>query len=185
MSDVSQGGGWWIASDGKWYPPHLQPSAFGFPPGPAYPPGYGPPPGSPFAPQHPGANIAKDSVLDLSLAPWWKRFVAILIDIAVLAVPYLIAIVAIGAFSSNGLFCPGGCDHRRNRLPFRTRADTFDVVLRHHERLEAWTDARKDGDGHSRAGRANWWTYRILAGYRKVRHLIRVRCHPPHPLPHR
>ena len=27
MSDVSQGPGWWIASDGRWYPPHLHPSA--------------------------------------------------------------------------------------------------------------------------------------------------------------
>jgi hypothetical protein len=26
MSDVSQGPGWWIASDGKWYAPHLHPS---------------------------------------------------------------------------------------------------------------------------------------------------------------
>ena len=26
MSDVSQGVGWWIASDGKWYPPELHPS---------------------------------------------------------------------------------------------------------------------------------------------------------------
>ncbi len=26
MSDVSQGHGWWIASDGKWYPPDLHPS---------------------------------------------------------------------------------------------------------------------------------------------------------------
>ena len=26
MSDVSQGPGWWIASDGRWYPPHLHPS---------------------------------------------------------------------------------------------------------------------------------------------------------------
>jgi hypothetical protein len=25
MSDVSQGEGWWVASDGKWYPPHLHP----------------------------------------------------------------------------------------------------------------------------------------------------------------
>ncbi len=25
MSDMSQGPGWWIASDGKWYPPHLHP----------------------------------------------------------------------------------------------------------------------------------------------------------------
>ena len=26
MSDMSQGSGWWIASDGKWYPPELHPS---------------------------------------------------------------------------------------------------------------------------------------------------------------
>lgn len=25
MSDVSQGPGWWLASDGRWYPPHLHP----------------------------------------------------------------------------------------------------------------------------------------------------------------
>ena len=26
MTDTWQGPGWWIASDGKWYPPHLHPS---------------------------------------------------------------------------------------------------------------------------------------------------------------
>ncbi len=26
MSDASQGPGWWIASDGKWYPPELHPA---------------------------------------------------------------------------------------------------------------------------------------------------------------
>jgi hypothetical protein len=26
VSDTSQGPGWWLASDGKWYPPHLHPS---------------------------------------------------------------------------------------------------------------------------------------------------------------
>jgi hypothetical protein len=26
MSDISEGQGWWIASDGKWYPPELHPS---------------------------------------------------------------------------------------------------------------------------------------------------------------
>ncbi len=31
MSDVSQGPGWWIASDGKWYPPEQHPN---FPPSP-------------------------------------------------------------------------------------------------------------------------------------------------------
>jgi hypothetical protein len=29
MSDKPEGPGWWIASDGKWYPPELHPSAKG------------------------------------------------------------------------------------------------------------------------------------------------------------
>jgi hypothetical protein len=33
VSDMSEGPGWWIASDGKWYPPHLHPSV-GVPDGP-------------------------------------------------------------------------------------------------------------------------------------------------------
>lgn len=31
MSDVGQGPGWWLASDGKWYPPQAQPGAGGPP----------------------------------------------------------------------------------------------------------------------------------------------------------
>ncbi len=50
MSDASQGPGWWIASDGKWYPPELHPSvrevprapAVGAPPSGAGRPGGGP-----------------------------------------------------------------------------------------------------------------------------------------------
>jgi hypothetical protein len=38
MSDQSGGEGWWLASDGKWYPPQPQP-AVGYPPPPGqYPP---------------------------------------------------------------------------------------------------------------------------------------------------
>ncbi len=33
MSDESQGPGWWLASDGKWYPPELAPGASTPPPG--------------------------------------------------------------------------------------------------------------------------------------------------------
>jgi hypothetical protein len=33
MSDISAGPGWWIASDGKWYPPELHPSVRGAHPG--------------------------------------------------------------------------------------------------------------------------------------------------------
>lgn len=55
MSDTSQGEGWWLASDGKWYAPTQQPGWAPPPPagppfegaGPSYqqpPVGYGPPP---------------------------------------------------------------------------------------------------------------------------------------------
>lgn len=51
MSDVSQGPGWWQASDGKWYPPEQQP---GGAPAPQQP--TGPPPGAPGGqPAQPGA----------------------------------------------------------------------------------------------------------------------------------
>lgn len=34
MSDESRGEGWWLASDGKWYPPESKPSALAPPPTP-------------------------------------------------------------------------------------------------------------------------------------------------------
>jgi hypothetical protein len=44
VSDVSQGPGWWQASDGKWYPPQQAPTAAPPPPQPQAPPAYGQPP---------------------------------------------------------------------------------------------------------------------------------------------
>src|SRR5271156_2697809 len=38
MSDVSQGPGWWQASDYKWYPPESQPNHATPPPPPSQPP---------------------------------------------------------------------------------------------------------------------------------------------------
>src|ERR1700677_5055919 len=38
MSDASKGPGWWLASDGKWYPPHLHPSELAPPPPKSVPP---------------------------------------------------------------------------------------------------------------------------------------------------
>ena len=44
MSDTSQGPGWWLASDGKWYPPELWTGGPGTaPPGTAVPTGKGAP----------------------------------------------------------------------------------------------------------------------------------------------
>jgi uncharacterized RDD family membrane protein YckC len=140
LSDVSQGPGWWQASDAKWYPPQLHPSArqqtappptddslsqepiarYGYQ-GPQtqpltmppvrgnYPPGYGPPPGSALAPgygyqaapwvqQAPSAQL--DAVVQLPLAPWWKRMVAVLADAMILSFFYLAVFAVIGAASS-------------------------------------------------------------------------------------
>jgi len=52
MTDVTHPPGWWLASDGDWYPPHLHPAAEApvAPPGPAWPP---PGPATPPLPQLP------------------------------------------------------------------------------------------------------------------------------------
>ena len=134
MSDVSQGPGWWIASDGNWYPPHLHPSvaelapsqsnvpsqpplaqrawdlqptgapSWGSPPAyTPYPPGYGPPPGMPptggVSYQDPRVRV--DGVLHLALAPWWKRFLALLIDSMALGTAVFIFLVIVGAATRN------------------------------------------------------------------------------------
>lgn len=58
MSDVQQGPGWWLASDGRWYPPESRPQPLPPPPVPAPPGGSGPTPvyqpfGTPSAPTGP------------------------------------------------------------------------------------------------------------------------------------
>ena len=47
MSDYSQGDGWWQASDGKWYPPHLHPGT----PWYSVPPQISPPVATPNGPE--------------------------------------------------------------------------------------------------------------------------------------
>lgn len=49
MSDTSQGEGWWLASDGKWYPPQAA-SVVAPPPPPGMPPGPYPQPTKPSKP---------------------------------------------------------------------------------------------------------------------------------------
>jgi Domain of unknown function (DUF4190) len=62
MSDVSQGAGWWLASDGKWYPPQPIATQPPPPPPPIYSPAaaYGVPPiySPPTAPQRPFSGMA-------------------------------------------------------------------------------------------------------------------------------
>ncbi len=121
MADATQTAGWWLASDGRRYPPHLHPSvrqpAFP-PPDPAtqvvgnYPPGYGPPPGAALASgyvlapgyflpaQTSGPTTVLDPVLAQPLAPWWKRLMAVVIDGFVIAVPYFVILVIIGTVAN-------------------------------------------------------------------------------------
>jgi uncharacterized membrane protein len=66
MSDESQGPGWWLASDGKWYPPELHPSAqAAAQPSPA---DYVPPGGSGYPPAT--AQLDAGSALGYG----WKKF---------------------------------------------------------------------------------------------------------------
>jgi uncharacterized RDD family membrane protein YckC len=69
------------------------------PTGYAYPPGYGPPPSSH---SYANVNVRVDSALNLPLAPWWKRLVAMLIDGAILGVGYLLVLGVIGALVRSG-----------------------------------------------------------------------------------
>lgn len=142
MSETSQGPDWWLASDGKWYPPHLHPwlgpptpppppppnqgsgpgaqpagggieesygrasAGFGAPPSglppTAWPPaagGWGSPnPGVYGAPAWPAAHHAGavDPVLRVRLAPWWKRFVALIIDNLILGLGLFILVLILG-----------------------------------------------------------------------------------------
>lgn len=59
----------------------------------AYPPGYGPPPAGAVAT---GATVRLDPVLHLPLAPWWKRFLAIILDGVMLSVGYFVLLAVIG-----------------------------------------------------------------------------------------
>ncbi|WP_421119961.1 DUF4190 domain-containing protein [Aquihabitans daechungensis] len=53
MSDVSQGPGWWQASDGRWYPPTAKPGTAASVPERAPMPGYRPPAVPPTGPPSP------------------------------------------------------------------------------------------------------------------------------------
>jgi uncharacterized RDD family membrane protein YckC len=116
MSVTSQGPGWWLASDGKWYPPQLHPSLGPPPPPPpsavgrspgtqfASPPvsaagGWSTPsPGlaapAPWAGQYAGGVV--DPLLGLPLAPWWKRLVAFIVDGIVLGIGLFFVFLVIG-----------------------------------------------------------------------------------------
>ena len=94
MSDMSQGPGWWQASDGKWYPPEqaspAQPSAA--------PGGFGGPPQPGGAPQF-GGPAASPSMGGAQLAEWPQRVIAYLIDIGLL-IPLIVVEIIFASVSS-------------------------------------------------------------------------------------
>ncbi len=81
MSDVSQGPGWWQASDGKWYPPEQAQGAAPTTPPPGAAPAYG-------APQGYGAPgmAAPAAGGQGQLAEWPERALAGLIDFFALGI---------------------------------------------------------------------------------------------------
>jgi uncharacterized RDD family membrane protein YckC len=89
MSDVSQGPGWWQASDGKWYPPESAPGGQAAAPQPQ---GFGAPVGAPSGtPVGPGGQ---------PLADWGSRVVAYLIDYAIVLVFVIVGFIISAIFGA-------------------------------------------------------------------------------------
>lgn len=81
MSDQSQGPGWWVASDGKWYPPESHPSAAAplAPPPPV-------PPASDLVSERPG--LPARAWRKYRGWPLWAQVVAALVLLGVVTAPF-------------------------------------------------------------------------------------------------
>jgi uncharacterized RDD family membrane protein YckC len=92
-----------------------------YPPGYGPPPGQGPPPGYAPSPGHvlTAAPGALDPVANRVLAPWWKRFVAMIIDCCVLGAGYFIVLIVIGIILKNA----------QNATTTTTQTDSAQVAL--------------------------------------------------------
>jgi hypothetical protein len=71
MSDTSQGPGWWLASDGRWYPPHLYSSPAENPPAPRSHPA---PDDRWSAPERPAADQTVEILATKARLSWLKFF---------------------------------------------------------------------------------------------------------------
>ena len=104
MSDTSQGSGWWMASDAKWYPPESHPSNLGK----SLPPPPDPPIGP--APAFAAPPLAQPGLVDPKgrpLATFWTRVGATLLDGAVAsAINYCTATLALGLTATSFHFDP-------------------------------------------------------------------------------
>jgi hypothetical protein len=103
MSDVSQGPGWWLASDGRWYPPEAVPGGRG----PAEPP-----PSPTAAPPSSGRKAL--------LGRWWVWTAC--------AAVVLLVVVAAGTFkAAPGKATKVGTAHGYTR--FADRTDSFSIAV--------------------------------------------------------
>jgi len=71
MSDTSQGPGWWLASDGRWYPPHLYSSPAESPPIPSSWPA---PDDRWSPPEHPAADQTVEILATKTRLSWLRFF---------------------------------------------------------------------------------------------------------------
>jgi uncharacterized RDD family membrane protein YckC len=86
--------------------PPPQPPSYTPPPPPSQPPSYGPPPVPPSAPpSYPPTAYGQPPTPSLRYAGFWIRFVAVLIDSLIIAIPFVIVAFAVGlalGLGSNG-----------------------------------------------------------------------------------
>lgn len=87
MSDVSQGPGWWQASDGKWYPPESHPTAAVPPPPPVFP--------APTTNAAPDPAQGPTPLVVVPKKPWWRRW-------WVISAAVVLLIAVIGAVAGGG-----------------------------------------------------------------------------------
>lgn len=137
MSDTSQGPGWWMASDRKWYPPHLHPAYVA----PPQPPGFDHNPrpaitapmaaSAPSAPQTPAPvqSTAPSRPQGHKTSPW------ILVALGVVVVVVIVAV-----------FLPGTSPRARNATPTTTiptmttnvRTTTTNVAAAQAQQVVDW-----------------------------------------------
>lgn len=99
MSDVSQGSGWWLASDGKWYPPESAPAA---PPPPPPPPTETSPTKTANAEHTPASDVPdEDEPTQKPGRRWGRRTIGVIVAfVLLLAALGVTALLLAGGSSS-------------------------------------------------------------------------------------
>ncbi|MCU1429031.1 MAG: hypothetical protein JWL83_3031 [Actinomycetia bacterium] len=105
MSDESQGPGWWLASDGKWYSPEQAPGATPSYPPPTYsPPAYTPPGGQYTPPSAGGQPLTAGTALSYGWAKYTANLGPILLIILIpFGVQLVLSLISRSTISSTGV----------------------------------------------------------------------------------